>query len=147
PPMAVILSYRDLRARGIPYSKVHLRRLWTAGKFPAPFQLVRGGELCWMDKQIDDHVQARIAARDRVGAGWGGTSARRVNPTQHLLRPGLVPGFFILEISHGRCCFTPSLPQSPLSDEVADAGRERTPCVLYSRVQARFAALDAEGAG
>jgi len=57
-----ILSYRDLRARGIPYSKVHLRRLWEAGKFPRPFQLTEHGQLCWTDEQIDAHVQARIAA-------------------------------------------------------------------------------------
>jgi len=57
-----ILGFRDLRDRGIKYSKVHLRRQWTAGKFPKPFQLVDGGELCWTDQQIDDHVQARIAA-------------------------------------------------------------------------------------
>jgi prophage regulatory protein len=63
-----ILSYRDLRARGIPYSKVHLRRLWEAGKFPRPFQLTEKGRLCWSDEQINAHVQARIAARDRVGA-------------------------------------------------------------------------------
>jgi len=41
-----ILSYRDLRARGIPYSKVHLRRLWEAGRFPRPFQLAENGQLC-----------------------------------------------------------------------------------------------------
>jgi len=57
-----ILSYRDLRARGIPYSKVHLRRLWEAGRFPRPFQLAKNGQLCWTDEQIDTHVQARIAA-------------------------------------------------------------------------------------
>jgi hypothetical protein len=64
-----ILGYRDLKGRGIKYSKVQLRRQWKAGKFPAPFQLVEGGELCWTDQQIDDHVQARIAAaRETAGA-------------------------------------------------------------------------------
>jgi len=28
-----ILGYRDLKARGIPYTKVHLRRLWEAVGF------------------------------------------------------------------------------------------------------------------
>lgn len=57
-----ILSYRDLKVRGIRYSKQHLRRLWEAGRFPRPFQLVENGQLCWTDEQIDTHVQARIAA-------------------------------------------------------------------------------------
>jgi prophage regulatory protein len=63
-----ILSYRDLRARGIPYTRVHLRRLWEKGKFPRPFQLVDGGRLCWTAEQLDAHVQTRIAERDRAGA-------------------------------------------------------------------------------
>jgi hypothetical protein len=63
----VILGYRDLRDRGIRTSKVQLRRQWTAGKFPRPFQLAEGGPLCWTDEQIDAHIRARIAARDRAG--------------------------------------------------------------------------------
>jgi len=63
-----ILNHRDLKDRGIPYTKVHLRRLWEKGKFPRPFQLVDGGPLCWTDEEVDAHVQTRIAARDRAGA-------------------------------------------------------------------------------
>jgi predicted DNA-binding transcriptional regulator AlpA len=63
-----ILGFRDLRDRGIRTSKVQLRRQWTAGKFPKPFQLVDGGPLCWTDEEINAHISARIAAaRDRVG--------------------------------------------------------------------------------
>jgi predicted DNA-binding transcriptional regulator AlpA len=63
-----ILGFRDLKDRGIRTSKVQLRRQWTAGKFPKPFQLVDGGPLCWTDEEIDRHIASRIAARDRVGA-------------------------------------------------------------------------------
>jgi predicted DNA-binding transcriptional regulator AlpA len=63
-----ILSHADLRAWGIPYSKSHLRRLWEAGKFPRPFQLNPGGPLCWLDTEIDAHIEARAAARDQGGA-------------------------------------------------------------------------------
>jgi predicted DNA-binding transcriptional regulator AlpA len=64
----IILSYPDLKGRGIKTSKVQLRRQWTAGKFPKPFQLVDGGPLCWTDEEIDRHIASRIAERDRVGA-------------------------------------------------------------------------------
>jgi predicted DNA-binding transcriptional regulator AlpA len=60
-----ILSYCDLRARGITYTKTHLRRLWEAGKFPKPFQLAAGGRLHWTAEQIDEHIQARIDGRER----------------------------------------------------------------------------------
>jgi len=62
-----ILSRRDLEARGIRTSKVQLRRQWTAGKFPKPFQLVPGGPLCWAEEEIDAHIASRIAARDAGG--------------------------------------------------------------------------------
>ncbi len=44
-----VLNFRDLRARkGIPYCRVHLRRLEAAGEFPTRFHLGSGrGSVVW----------------------------------------------------------------------------------------------------
>ena len=60
--------YPDLRAKGIPYSDVHLRRLEDADKFPKRFKLNPGsgpqGAVGWDAGEIDDHLKSLIAARD-----------------------------------------------------------------------------------
>jgi prophage regulatory protein len=61
-----LLSYRDLKARGIKFSRVHLRRLEDAGKFPRHIDI---GEntVGWFEDEIDDLLEAKAAAR-RVSA-------------------------------------------------------------------------------
>jgi prophage regulatory protein len=57
-----ILSYDDLKGRGINYSKVHLWRLEKARKFPQriPLSENRHG---WLESEIDAWLADRIAAR------------------------------------------------------------------------------------
>lgn len=57
-----ILSYDDLKARGINYSKVHLWRLERDKKFPkrVPLSESRHG---WLETEIDGWLAERIAAR------------------------------------------------------------------------------------
>ena len=59
----VLISYRNLRAKGVPYSKPHLWRLEKAGKFPkrVPIGPSRYG---YVEEEIDAYVAALIAARD-----------------------------------------------------------------------------------
>jgi prophage regulatory protein len=59
----VLLDYDDLRARGIPYSRVHIWRLERAGDFPkrVPIGRARHG---WLETEIDAWIKAKIAARD-----------------------------------------------------------------------------------
>jgi prophage regulatory protein len=56
-----------LKAKGIPYSEPHLRRLETQGDFPRRVTL---GErrVAWVEQEIDEWIAARIAARDEVAA-------------------------------------------------------------------------------
>jgi prophage regulatory protein len=64
--MRVIL-YRELKSRkGIPYSRVHLRRLEAADKFPKSFKL---GEntIAWDEDDIDQHLAAQKAAARSAG--------------------------------------------------------------------------------
>jgi prophage regulatory protein len=62
-----LLSYADLKARGCPYSRMHLRRLEAAGKFPLHIDL---GEntIAWFEDEYDDHLEAKAAARPRRNA-------------------------------------------------------------------------------
>jgi prophage regulatory protein len=62
-----ILSYDDLKARGIAYSKVHLWRLEKARKFPkrVPLSEARHG---WLETEIDGWLATRIAARHAEAA-------------------------------------------------------------------------------
>jgi hypothetical protein len=62
------LSYRDLVARGIRFSRVHLRRLEKAGAFPMHLQLGAGDATQAMKAWLADEIVAweaeRIRARD-----------------------------------------------------------------------------------
>ena len=62
----VLIPYRDLKAKGVPYSKPHLWRLEKAGKFPkrVPIGPSRYG---YVEREVDDYIAALIAARDAAG--------------------------------------------------------------------------------
>jgi prophage regulatory protein len=62
-----LLSFEDLQARGIRYTRVHLARLESAGQFPQRIRL--GGEngnfIAWLESEIDDYVDGLAAARTK----------------------------------------------------------------------------------
>ncbi len=65
-----VLSFPELKpAKGIPYSRVHLRRLEAAGSFPGRVQL-GGNAVAWIESEIDAWLEERAAERDaeRVAA-------------------------------------------------------------------------------
>ena len=61
-----LLSYADLKKRGVPYTETHLHRLMKAGTFPEPVKLgqARNSRKAWLEQEIDDWMAARIAKRD-----------------------------------------------------------------------------------
>jgi prophage regulatory protein len=65
-------SYADLRQRGIPYSRVHLRRLEKAGKFPMHLILGAGDEVQafkgWVADEVHEWEALKIAVRDGKAA-------------------------------------------------------------------------------
>jgi prophage regulatory protein len=60
---AVLIPYRDLKAKGVPYSKPHLWRLERDGKFPKRVPL-GPGRYAYVESEIDGYIAALIAARD-----------------------------------------------------------------------------------
>lgn len=69
--MQKLLAYEELRARGVPYSEEHLRRLAKAKQFPRPVKLSnagRGARKAWIESEIDEWISQRIAVRDGAEA-------------------------------------------------------------------------------
>jgi prophage regulatory protein len=63
-----LLSYEDLEAKGIRYSRVHIWRLVRAGKFPPPFKWSEGDGVRnqWVEEEIDALMASRMASRRRA---------------------------------------------------------------------------------
>jgi prophage regulatory protein len=58
-----LLDYQALRARGIPWTRVHLARLEAARKFPMHVN-VGESSIAWFEDEIDDFLQMKAAERD-----------------------------------------------------------------------------------
>jgi prophage regulatory protein len=58
-----MLSYDDLRERGIPYSKSHIDLLVERDQFPKPVRLGKR-RVGWTEEEVERWFQDRIAERD-----------------------------------------------------------------------------------
>jgi prophage regulatory protein len=61
--MKKVLSFKQLRERGVRFSRVHLGRLMAADKFPKPIAL-GGNSIAWVEDEVDAWLEARIVERD-----------------------------------------------------------------------------------
>jgi len=60
-----LIAFEDLApTKGVHYSKMHLLRLEKAGKFPKRIRLTGGQRYAWVESEIDEWIEARIAERD-----------------------------------------------------------------------------------
>jgi prophage regulatory protein len=60
----VVLHFRDLRnKKGIAWSRQHVFRMVRMGRFPAPVKLGEATN-AWVEAEIDDWLEARVAERD-----------------------------------------------------------------------------------
>jgi prophage regulatory protein len=62
-----LIPYEELGAKGIRLSRVQLWRLERAGKFPRRVP-TSPGRHAWVEEEIDQHIEALIAARDAAAA-------------------------------------------------------------------------------
>lgn len=62
-----LLDYEALQERGIRYSRPHLWRLWTSGKFPKPIKL-SASRNAWLESDIDAWIESRVVERDCAAA-------------------------------------------------------------------------------
>jgi prophage regulatory protein len=63
-----VLETRDLRDKGIHWTRQHLYRLVRQGRFPRPFRLGNRTN-AWTENEIDEYLKKRIAMRDAEGSG------------------------------------------------------------------------------
>jgi predicted DNA-binding transcriptional regulator AlpA len=61
-----VLNQRDLATKGITWSREHTRRMWKAGKFPAPFKLSENGRNIWNEDEVDAWLEERAGRRSNV---------------------------------------------------------------------------------
>ena len=62
-----LLDYQALRERGIPWSRIHIKRLEAAGKFPLHIDIGENS-VAWFEDEIDDHLEVKAAERDAKAA-------------------------------------------------------------------------------
>ena len=58
-----LLDYQALRARGIPWSRVHIARLEAAKKFPLHIA-IGANSIAWFEDEIDDFLEMKSAERN-----------------------------------------------------------------------------------
>jgi prophage regulatory protein len=57
-----LLSFPELKSvKGIPFSRQHVARLVSAGKFPAPIKLGEATN-AWLEAELDEWLEARVKA-------------------------------------------------------------------------------------
>ena len=63
------LTYRELKLiKGIPYCRVHLRRMMRAGTFPQAVQL-GPNSAAWVEEEVDRWSEERASERNRINRG------------------------------------------------------------------------------
>jgi prophage regulatory protein len=60
-----LVSYPQLKSRGIPYSRSHLRRLEASGQFPRHVTLGEGlgALIAWPEHEVDGWIAEKMARR------------------------------------------------------------------------------------
>jgi len=62
-----ILTFPQLKAKGIPYCREQVRRKAKAGEFPAPISL-SDRRIAWIECEIDAWIEQCVALRDQPKA-------------------------------------------------------------------------------
>jgi prophage regulatory protein len=69
-----VLTWPEVKAKGIPYSRMHVDRLEKAGNFPARVQL-SAHRVAWLESEIDEWILSR--ARGPLSGCENAAVARR----------------------------------------------------------------------
>jgi Prophage CP4-57 regulatory protein (AlpA) len=82
-----VLTFADLRAIGIRYSREHPNVLISEQKFPGSFQLSEGGRVVWDEADIDAWLQerrnaAKVNTRVAPQPQYGPRKAKAPPPTR-----------------------------------------------------------------
>jgi prophage regulatory protein len=80
-PKQVLIPYRNLKAKGVPYSKPHLWRLERAGKFPKPVP-IGPARYAYVEAEVDDYIAALVVARDADQGATNGKTGEKPRAAQ-----------------------------------------------------------------
>ncbi len=58
-----LLTFQQMKARGVPFCRVHLMRLVKAKRFPSPIRIGQN-RIVWDADEVDRHLQRLAAQRD-----------------------------------------------------------------------------------
>jgi prophage regulatory protein len=75
-----LLSYDDLQARGIRFSRVHLRRLERAGLFPMRVTIGSGNCISWFEHEVDQYLDRLADPAARIAADAARSKRARRTP-------------------------------------------------------------------
>jgi prophage regulatory protein len=62
-----LLSFAELKSRGVPWCRDHLRRKCAAGEFPKPIP-ISDSRIAWIEVEVDDWIALLVAERDGKAA-------------------------------------------------------------------------------
>lgn len=62
-----MLRFHELKAKGVPWTRVHIMRLENAGKFPRRVPLAENS-VVWIEEEVDAWLAGRVAARNGAKA-------------------------------------------------------------------------------
>jgi prophage regulatory protein len=62
-----VLGFRDLRKKGIPFTRQHIHKLIRNKRFPRPIK-IGGGTNAWPEQEIDNYLEDCIAKRDTAAS-------------------------------------------------------------------------------
>src|SRR5262245_18078423 len=92
-----VLSYPDLKSKGISYSRVHIMNMVDAGKFPAPIKLGEN-RIAWVEGVFDGWIVERMRERGSVRVRCPGPRRKRLRLTRLWRRCGDVMGWsFVMQ--------------------------------------------------
>jgi len=57
-PPRILLSFEQLRARGVPFTRVHINRMMEAGQFPRAVEISQN-RIAWDASEIDAWIASR----------------------------------------------------------------------------------------
>jgi prophage regulatory protein len=57
-----LVSYSELKQRGIPWTRVHIRRLEAKSKFPRHVEL-GGNTIAWFEDELEAFIEGKAAER------------------------------------------------------------------------------------
>ena len=83
-----LVDVPGLRAKGISYSRPHLRRLEAAGKFPKRVYMGEG-RVAWVESEIDAWLEEKLADRHAAKARQ---SEAKLSLNEKMRRQGKTPG-------------------------------------------------------